>query len=303
MNSTQAGQSAHSPNSRFSTAAAVALTIVMSAAFAPSSYAQSELGSSFTYQGQLMLDVEMVNDTADFVFRLWDAETDGNMIGSAVSVDNVTIVDGLFSVELDFGADAFNGQARWLEIDAASPSGGAFSTLSPRQPMTATPYSFQTRGLLVESDGNVGIGTEDALGRLHVSRDSDPSVIIENTGDSTGKRRVSLNFRHSGSNGSRIKATREEGNEDTMRLSFGTQTAGGSVFDRMTIDSIGNVGIGTDSPSTKLDVAGTINANAFVGDGSGLTNVPGIWSEIGNDIHFDGDADLVDVGSFQLAFI
>ena len=102
--------------------------------------APAPLGSAFTYQGQLKAGGNPVNDTCDMAFRLYDEASNGTQAGTAIST-TVPITDGLFTVQLDFGASAFDGDARWLGIKVKCPGDAGYGQLS-RQALTAAPYAL-----------------------------------------------------------------------------------------------------------------------------------------------------------------
>jgi len=107
---------------------------------------QEEVGAAFTYQGRLTDDGSLANGEYDFRFTLYDAASNGTQVGSMFPKENITVTDGLFTVELDFGNDIFTGDARYLEIGVRpGASGGLFTTLSPRQALTPAPYALSLR--------------------------------------------------------------------------------------------------------------------------------------------------------------
>jgi hypothetical protein len=98
------------------------------------------VGSAFTYQGQLEETSGPVTGTCDFQFSLCDAPNSG--CSSPLTQTGITVSEGLFTVQLDFGVNAFNGNARWLEIAVRCPAGsGSYTTLSPSQPLSPAPYA------------------------------------------------------------------------------------------------------------------------------------------------------------------
>ena len=94
--------------------------------------------TAFTYQGQLHDNGTNANGACTLIFKVYDALTSGNQIGSGIT-NNVPLANGLFSVNLDFGAGVFNGAARWLDITITN--GGVTQTLSPRVQVLPTPYA------------------------------------------------------------------------------------------------------------------------------------------------------------------
>ncbi len=100
--------------------------------------------AAFTYQGHLSDNGAPAQGSYDLRFALCDALTAGGTVGTPVTVAPVGVTNGLFTVTLDFGADVFDGSARWLEIGVrTNGSASAYAILAPRQAVTATPYAIQ----------------------------------------------------------------------------------------------------------------------------------------------------------------
>lgn len=126
--------------------------------------AQVSTGSSFTYQGQLKSGTTVFDGSCDFQFRLYDAASGGNQISEVQNATGITVNDGFFSVNLDFGGGAFDGSARWLSVSVRCPSGsGNYTTLSPRQAVSATPYALSLRpGAVIVNMATTGDGDNQA---------------------------------------------------------------------------------------------------------------------------------------------
>jgi len=99
--------------------------------------------TAFTYQGVLRDGTALANGSYDLRFVLFDVEAFGFPVGPIRTNGNVAVSNGLFTATLDFGAGAFEGAERWLEI-GVRPGGtaGSFTTLSPRTPLRPTPYAL-----------------------------------------------------------------------------------------------------------------------------------------------------------------
>ncbi|MEZ4518221.1 MAG: hypothetical protein R3C44_15835, partial [Chloroflexota bacterium] len=121
------------------------------------------LGTGFNFQGQLAdIDGAPLDGQCDLRFGLYDGATGGTKLGE-LSRDNVTVVGGIFAVNLDFDAKLFSGDARWLQIGVRCPAGaGNYNPAPGRHELTAMPYALSLRpGARVEGSVPAG-GTFEA---------------------------------------------------------------------------------------------------------------------------------------------
>lgn len=122
-----------------------AILSVLGVLFA-SAVASGQVTTSFTYQGELADAGQPATGVYDLRFRLFNLFTGGTQAGPTLCAENVQVVNGRFTVELDFGP-VFTGASRFLEIDVRPDVGtlctaaGGYVALEPRQKLTATPHA------------------------------------------------------------------------------------------------------------------------------------------------------------------
>lgn len=222
----------------------------------PASHAQTPLSSGVTYQGQLMQSGSPADGAFPMVFTLWDAAAGGAQVGPTLAFNGVSgnpppvaVTDGLFSVVLDFGANAYNGDARWLEIAVNG------VTLAPRSALTAVPYAVQTRGIFVNNAADrVGIGTLAPTHPLHVFSPARRSALVESP-DVLG---TWLNLSNTSAGGRfwRLIATGSGSGEGPGNLAVGHGTTAGASSTVMTLLNNGRVGVGTATPKQRFHNVG-----------------------------------------------
>ena len=102
--------------------------------------------TSFTYQGRLSDGGAAANGTFDLQFKVFDnsAVGSGAQIGPTITNSTVQVANGVFTVPLDFGASAFPGADRFLEISVRHNNLESYTTLAPRQQLTSAPYAVRS---------------------------------------------------------------------------------------------------------------------------------------------------------------
>ncbi len=116
-------------------------------------------GTAFTYQGLFTQNGTAFSGTVEMQFTLWDAVSSGTPVAvSTPSSVLVAVSNGLFTVPVDFSAAPFSGSDRWVQVDARTTL-GPFTTLTPRQKVTATPYAIRAANFTGTVGSNQLVGT------------------------------------------------------------------------------------------------------------------------------------------------
>ena len=248
--------------------AVIALTTTTTAAFAVYAPPQEK-----TY---------VIYNTTAYAATIYNSTVLGNTTAAGLGV----IVPAGYKISVFSTGTNFYATDSLTAVTAVNQSGGTVNATSIAYSTTLTGgtgiVNLGSGQFYKDASGNVGIGTNSPGTKLDVNGGiSVVGITAKADGGEGGQ--LSLNnttdtatayiFDVDSSNHGRLFTT-----QNNTNLTLGQLSGTGGQFlvytngaERMRIDSSGNVGIGTSSPTTALEVLGAAKATTFSGAGTGLT--------------------------------
>ena len=251
--------------------------------------------TTFTYQGQLRDGGTNANGAYTMFFKLYDAVTGGNQIGSTLT-SSPTLANGLFTVDLDFGGGGFDGSARWLEITVQA-GASAPETLAPRVQVLPSPYAIFAGAAANLSGGawNASVGNYQTYTNVMLFMNNGSLVLGMSTNGvlingglqmNGGVMADSVNFNGGGSisgtgvnfhNGGGITSDGQGG----LNINGGLQVNGGVRADSVNFNGGGSI---------SSNGVNFHNGGGITSDGQGGLNINGANGQIsGGNLHLSGN--------------
>ena len=164
--------------------------------------------TAFNFQGRLNDGTSPANGKYDLQFRLYDALTGGTQIGSTISQPGTTIINGVYSTQLDFlvtsttSAFYYDNNPKFIEVSlrpmaANVATSNAFTILGPRQQILFVPFAVRSLRAASAEDAinsRYALLADNAGNALTLGGLPAEKFVQQDTNGSVSRRRQSNNF-------------------------------------------------------------------------------------------------------------
>src|SRR5262245_5637353 len=267
--------------------------------------------TSFTYQGRFTDSGTAANGVYDMQFKLFDSASvgAGNQVGSTITNGAVAVINGVFTVQLNFGGAAFSGADRFLDL-GVRPAGTSdpYTIMSPRQQLTSAAYAIRAGTATTADSATNAANAANATNAVNSSQlggvaasqyvlTSDPRLLtsgnfIQNT--TTQQAASNFNISGDGTVGGTLTG-------NTINSATHYDIAGNRVFAISGAGSNNNsntvAGVGAGTLITPDSASGAGNLNTFFGWMAGNANTNG-----DTNTFFGAKAGSLTVGGYSNSF-